>query len=154
MTATREISSAASTVAKTRPTSTTLASEQGNTTIADAVVAKIAGIAAREVAGVFDLGGGGVGSAMSGLAKRAMGGDMRGFGVSVEVGQREAAIDIAVRLDYGVDIPRVAEAIRANIVARIQAMTGLIAKEVNIFVTDLYFAEDDAVPSAPVRRVE
>ena len=63
--------------------------------------------------------------------------------VNVVVGEIEAAVDIGTSADYGENIPQIADAVRSNIIGRIQAMTGLIVKEVNIDVTDLYF------PSAP-----
>ncbi len=59
--------------------------------------------------------------------------------VDVVVGEIEAAVDLGMSVDYGVNIPQVADAVRSNIVGRVQAMTGLIVKEVNIDVTDLYF---------------
>ena len=59
--------------------------------------------------------------------------------VNVVVGEIEAAIDLGMSVDYGENIPQVADAVRRNIIGRIQAMTGLIVKEVNIDVTDLYF---------------
>jgi len=52
-------------------------------------------------------------------------------------------VDLGMSVDYGENIPQVADAVRNNVIGRIQAMTGLIVKEVNIDVTDLYF------PSAP-----
>jgi uncharacterized alkaline shock family protein YloU len=136
-----------------RPRATELTTEQGKTTIADSVVAKIAGIAAREVAGVHDLSAQGAGAMLSGLTQRVTGGDQRGQGVSVEVGEREAAVDLRVVMNYGVSIPQVAEAIRQNVISRIQAMTGLAVKEVNIDVGDLYFPEDEQARPAE-RRVE
>ena len=67
-------------------------------------------------------------------------------------GEIEAAVDLGMSVDYGVNIPQVADAVRNNIVGRVQAMTGLIVKEVNIDVTDLYFptwnAGQDAGPVA------
>jgi len=127
-----------------RPRATELVTEQGKTTIADIVVAKIAGLAAREVAGVHELVTQGVGGAVTGLAQRVTGADTRSQGVNVEVGEREAAIDLRLTVDYGVSIPQVAEAVRRNIMSRLEAMTGLIVKEVNIDVTDLYFPEEAA----------
>jgi uncharacterized alkaline shock family protein YloU len=124
------------------------------TVIADTVVSKIAGIAAREVAGVHDLGGASVGASMTGMARRFVGADLRGQGVSVEVGQREAAVDLNVKMDYGVNIGKVADGVRANVVNRVQSMTGLLVKEVNVNVVDLYFPEDDQEPAVPRRRVE
>lgn len=122
---------------------TELVTEQGKTTIADVVVAKIAGIAAREVPGVHELVTQGVGGAVTGLAQRVTGADTRSQGVTVEVGEREVAIDLKLTVDYGVSIPQVAEAARRNIINRLEAMTGLIVKEVNIDVTDLYFPEEE-----------
>lgn len=136
-----------------RPRATELVTEQGKTTIADVVVAKIAGIAAREMAGVHELVTQGVGGAVSGLAQRVTGADTHSQGVNVEVGEREAAVDLRLTVDYGVNIPQVAEAVRRNIISRLEAMTGLIVKEVNIDVTDLYFLEEEAQPQQTEPRV-
>jgi uncharacterized alkaline shock family protein YloU len=127
-----------------RPRATELVTDQGKTTIADVVVSKIAGIAAREVPGVHELVTQGVGGAVTGLAQRVTGADTRSQGVNVEVGEREAAVDLRLTVDYGVSIPQVAEAVRRNIMSRLEAMTGLVVKEVNIDVTDLYFPEAEA----------
>ncbi|HUE85837.1 MAG TPA: Asp23/Gls24 family envelope stress response protein [Vicinamibacterales bacterium] len=126
-----------------RSRATELVTEQGTTTIADVVVSKIAAIAAREVAGVHDLVMQGMGGTVTELAQLVTGADKRSRGVNVEVGEREAAIDLKLTLDYGVSIPQVAEAVRRNIISRLEAMTGLNVKEVNIDVTDLYFAEEE-----------
>jgi len=133
---------------------TELVTEQGKTTIADVVVSKIAGIAAREVPGVHELVTQGVGGAVTGLAQRVTGADTRSQGVNVEVGEREAAIDLRLTVDYGVSIPQVAEAVRRNIINRLEAMTGLIVNMVNIDVTDLYFPEEEAQTQQIERRVE
>lgn len=134
----------------TRPAmATQLITEQGRTTIADVVVAKIAGIAAREVTGVHELLAQGAGGTIAGLAQRVTGGDPRAQGVRVEVGEREAAIDLKMTLDYGVSIHQVADAVRQNIINRVQAMTGLTVREVNIAVDDLFFPEE-ALPPQPV----
>lgn len=130
-----------------------LATEQGKTSIADSVVAKIAGIAAREISGVHELSSSGAGSLVSGLTQKVTGSDNRSQGVSVEVGEREAAIDLTMTVDYGVSIPQVAEAVRRNVMNRVQSMTGLTVKEVNIDVTDLFFPED-AKSAQTEKRVE
>lgn len=113
----------------------------GATTIADAVVTKVAGIAAREVPGVHDLGGGAT-RALGSVTQRVGLGDERTQGVSVEVGEREAAVDLSLVVDYGESIPQVAEAIRSNIIKRVEGITGLTVTEVNISVNDLYFPGD------------
>ena len=119
-----------------------LQSERGTTTIADAVVAKVAGIATREVAGVHNLGGGAA-RAMGAVGQRVGIGDERTQGVSVEVGEREAAIDLTVVIEYGESIPDVCNSIRENVIKRLEGITGLQAAEVNITVNDLYFPGDD-----------
>jgi uncharacterized alkaline shock family protein YloU len=116
---------------------------KGKTTIASGVVAKIVGIAAREIDGVKDVIGSGAGAAISGLATRVTRGDTRAQGVSVEVGEREAAASINIVVYYGVSIPDVAEAVRRNVIDRVEAMTGLKVIAVDIAVSDLYFPEDD-----------
>lgn len=128
-----------------------LTTEYGKTTIASGVVAKIVGISAREVAGVHELVSQGAGGMISGLTSRVGASDARTQGVAVEVGEREAAADLVMVADYGVSIPQVAEAVRRNVRERVQAMTGLIVKQVNISVVDLFFPEE-AQPQE--RRVE
>ena len=119
-----------------------LDSGHGKTVIAEGVVAKIAGVAAREIEGVHDLVPLGAGAALAGIAGRLARTDQRSSGVNVEVGQREAAVDLNMTVEYGVSIPQVAEAVRQNIMDRIHAMTGLTVKEVNINASDLYFPEE------------
>jgi uncharacterized alkaline shock family protein YloU len=135
-----------------RQRATELVTPQGKTTIADIVVSKIAGLAAREVAGVHDLVGQGMGAAVSGLAQRVGRSDTRSTGVNVEVGERETAVDLRITVEYGVSIPELAIAVRANVIDRLQSMTGLVVKEVNIDVVDLYFPEEEVQKTE--RRVE
>lgn len=119
-----------------------LQSDRGTTTVADVVVSKVAGIAAREVSGVHALGGG-VSRALGGVGQRVGIGDQRSQGVSVEVGSVEAAVDLSMIAEYGESIPRVVQSVRENIVKRIEGLIGLKVTEVNIAVNDLYFPGDD-----------
>lgn len=127
----------------------TLISDEGKTTIANGVVSKIAGLAANEIDGVYQLVSTGAGQALSGLAQRVTGSEVRDRGVTVEVGQREAAVDIRLITVYGASIPEVSQAVRQNIISRVREMTGLVVKEVNIDVVDLYFPGDEAEQPAP-----
>ena len=126
---------------------------RGTTTIADAVVSKVAGIAAREVRGVHSMGGGAA-RALGGMTSRIGFGDERSQGVSVEVGEREAAIDITITVEYGESIPQVSNQVRENVVRRIEAITGLSVTEVNVTVNDLYFPGDDVEPAQEPPRVQ
>jgi uncharacterized alkaline shock family protein YloU len=128
-----------------------LQTEKGATTIADAVVTKVAGIATREVGGVYQLGGG-VARAMGAVTQRLPGtGDNTSQGVSVEVGEKEAAVDLKVVVEYGESIPKVSQAIRENVIRRIEGITGLAVTEVNVTVNDLHMAGDDQDDDEPSR---
>ena len=129
--------------------SSTLVTQHGRTTIADSVVAKIAGIATRDVSGVFAVGGGAA-RAIGTLRERIPGARTNvSQGVSVEVGERQAAIDLQIVAEYGVPIVALAEAIRGNVIASIEGMTGLEVTEVNIDVQDVHLPEP-AEPEMPV----
>ena len=119
-----------------------LASEHGRTSIADAVVAKIAGIATREVSGVYDLGGG-TARAVGSLRERFPGSHTNlSQGVAVEVGEKQAAVDLDIVADYGVAIADLATGIRRNVISAVERMTGLEVTEVNIVVHDVHLDDD------------
>lgn len=120
-----------------------LVTETGSTSIADGVVSKVAGLATREVPGVYDVGGGAA-RAIGSAAQRVGLGEQLTQGVSVDVGTREAAVDLTVVIDYGESIPQVTDQIRQNVIKRISGITGLDVTEVNINVTDLHIAGDDS----------
>jgi uncharacterized alkaline shock family protein YloU len=69
------------------------------------------------------------------------GGGSRSRGLSVEVGERQAAADITVNVDYGRSIPRVTQAVREQVIKRVQKLTGLEVTEVNIQVNDVTLPE-------------
>lgn len=119
-----------------------LMTSQGKTTIADTVVSKIAGLSAREVNGVYDLGGGA--SRIVGQLRERIPGATTNHaqGVSVEVGEKQAAIDIDIVAEYGVAIADLASGIRRNVIAAIEKMTGLEVTEVNITVNDVHVEDD------------
>jgi len=120
-----------------------LLTEQGKTTIADTVVAKIAGIATREISGVHDLGAG-ASRAVGALRERIPGGRTnQAQGVTVEVGERQAAIDIQLVADYGVSIADLSAGIRRNVISAVERMTALDVTEVNIEVQDIYLPSDE-----------
>jgi uncharacterized alkaline shock family protein YloU len=135
---------------ETTPQQGPLQTERGHTTIADAVVTKVASEAAREVRGVYELGGG-VTRAIGSVTQRVGVGDERTQGVSVEVGEREAAVDLTLVIDYGESIPRVSQAVRDNVIKRIEGITGLAVTEVNVTVDDLFFPGDEAPEQSRVQ---
>lgn len=124
-----------------------LESDRGTTTIQDAVVISIVNVAAGEVDGVaFSHGG----TRLPGDTSPTVGefiGNLTGSGsgvrgVSVEVGERQAAVDLTVNVVYGKPIPRLAEAVRRNVIGRVESLTGLEVSEVNVTVNDLTFPSE------------
>lgn len=129
-----------------------LVTQQGRTSIADAVVAKIAGIAAKDVSGVYELGGGAA-RVVGALRERIPGSRTNhSQGVSVEVGERQAAIDLDLIAEYGVSIVDLADSIRRNVISSVESMTGLQVTEVNIAVSDVHVETEE--PAEEPARVE
>lgn len=124
-----------------------LVTEEGSTTIADVVVQKVAGLATREISGVHALGGGSA-RVLGAIRDRIPGASASaGQGVSVEVGEKQAAVDLEIVVEYGVPINNLAKAVRRNVTTAIEQITGLDVVEVNINVNDVYLpGEDDAEP--------
>lgn len=119
-----------------------LQSEHGVTTIASSVVAKIAALAAQEIPGVQAMGKS-MSRTFGAIKSKIPGGSAASAqGVSVEVGERQAAVDIDIVAYYGQSILETANAIRENVIDRVEAMTGLEVVEVNIAVDDLYIDSD------------
>jgi uncharacterized alkaline shock family protein YloU len=127
-----------------------LQTEKGATTIADTVVTKVASIATREIGGVYELGGG-TARAVGSVAQRVGIGDQRSQGVSVEVGEKEAAVDVTIVVEYGESIPKLSQQIRDNVTRRIEGITGLAVTEVNVTVNDLHFPGDEQPDDEPSR---
>jgi uncharacterized alkaline shock family protein YloU len=129
-------------------------SSMGKTTIAASVVQKIAGIAAREIAGVHSMGGG-MSRAFGVIRERIPGGGAGASnvaGVQVEVGEKQAAVDLDIIVEYGASIVDLARAVRRNVVMAVERMTGLEVIEVNIAVNDIHLpGDDDDAPGQPSR---
>lgn len=121
----------------------TTAGEHGHTTIADTVVQKIAGVATREISGVYALGGG-ASRAFGALRERIPGASASsGQGIDVEVGERQVAADLSIVVEYGVAIGDLSKAVRRNVTTAIERITGLEVVEVNIHVNDVHLPDED-----------
>ncbi|EST22257.1 Asp23/Gls24 family envelope stress response protein [Streptomyces roseochromogenus] len=123
---------------------------RGRTTIADGVVEKIAGLAARDVVGVHAMGSG-LARTFGAVRDRVPGGSRSvARGVKAEVGEVQTALDLEIVVDYGVSIADVARAVRENVIASVERMTGLEVVEVNIAVSDVKLPdEEDEEPEPP-----
>ena len=129
-----------------------LAAGDGQITVAETVVQKIAGKACREIAGVHAMGTGGT-RAFGAIRERIPGstGPNVAQGVGVEVGETEAAIDLDIVVEYGASIAELGRSIQRNVKQTVERMTGLRVVEVNIAVDDVYLPTDGDQDAAPSR---
>ena len=133
------------------PTGTALAGEPlpgtGKTVINDGVVAKVAGIAARDVTGVHALGGGA--ARALGAIREAMNNTDVSQGISVEVGETQVAVDVTIVAEYPVQLQQVADDIRSSVIRAIEDLVGLEVTEVNVTIIDIHLPSDDATDAEP-----
>ncbi|MEU1055175.1 Asp23/Gls24 family envelope stress response protein [Streptomyces sp. NPDC005876] len=118
---------------------------RGRTTIADGVVEKITGMAARDVVGVHAMGSG-MSRTFGAVRDRVPGGGGNKSvtrGVKAEVGEKQTALDLEIVVEYGVAIADVARDVRENVVAAVERMTGLEVVEVNIAVSDVKLPDEE-----------
>ena len=120
--------------------------ELGEVRIANEVVGIIAGLAATEIKGVAGMSGGIAGGLAEMLGRRNL-----AKGVKVEVGQREAAIDLFIVVEYGYRIPDVAWEIQENVKKGLESMTGLQVVEVNVHVQGVHFPLDEKAEEVRVK---
>jgi uncharacterized alkaline shock family protein YloU len=125
--------------------------DMGNIQIAPEVIEVIAGLASVEVEGVAGMSGG-FGSGVAELLGRKN----LSKGVKVEVGQKEAAIDVSIIIEYGHRIPTVASEIQRNVKTAIESMTGLDVVEVNVHIHGVHFKvqERPVEEDAPAVRLK
>lgn len=128
---------------------TTTSSTRGTNVIADGVIEKVAGIAAREARGVHDLGGGA--ARALGAIRNALNAQDRGQGVSVEVGERQVAVDITLVAEYPVDLQKLSDDVRSGVIRAISTVVGMEVTEVNVTVGDVHLPSDDDETDAEPR---
>lgn len=109
----------------------------GTIRIADDVVKVISGLAAMDIKGVAGMSGGFVGGIAELLGRKNL-----AKGIKVEVGEKEAAIDLSVIIDYGMRIPDVAAQIQESVKSAVERMTGLKVIEANVNVQGIAFADE------------
>lgn len=123
-----------------------LDSDRGTTIVEEPVVTSIVSAIVREAEKVRPTTGGTrvsgdtsptVGEFFGGLA-----GGNRARGVSVQVDDREASVDLTLNVPYGKSIPRATQDVREAVVERVRDLAGLEVSEVNITVSDVSLAEE------------
>ena len=109
---------------------------EGNDTIkiANEAVATYAGIAISDVPGVYGM----AGSFASGITEAMSGKKNLTKGIKVEVGEKDAKIDVNIIVEYGARIPEVAFEIQSRVKKAVENMTGLKVLEVNVHVQGVH----------------
>jgi uncharacterized alkaline shock family protein YloU len=100
----------------------------GTITLDVDVVATIAGLAAKEIDGIYSVG----------KSSWYRFGDKASRGVRAEVGQIQAAFDLDVVIEYGYDVREVARELRERTAAEVQKMAGREVIELNVHVVDIH----------------
>jgi uncharacterized alkaline shock family protein YloU len=134
------------------PSAATTQTANGKTTINDGVISKVAGIAAREVPGVHDLGGGA--ARALGAIRGAVSGTDLSQGISVEVGETQVAVDVSIVAEYPMPLQTVADGVRAAITDAIENLVGMMVTEVNVTVNDVHLPSDDKSDDQAEARVQ
>lgn len=121
-----------------------LQTKDGKVTVAESVVQKIAGIACREIGGVYAMGSntGRTFGAIREVMPGSLGTPNVAQGVGVQVGETEAAIDLDIVVEYGVSIADLAQSIQRNVKQAVERMTGLHVIEVNVNVDDVHLPNE------------
>ncbi len=103
--------------------------EFGAIRIADEVVATVAGLAAAEVEGVASMSGGWSTDLVEKLGRKSY-----GKGIKVEVIDEQTKIDIFIVVEFGFQIPDVAENVQKEVKMAVETMTGLSVTAVNVHI--------------------
>jgi uncharacterized alkaline shock family protein YloU len=140
----RPAAQSADTDVESKPRHDRLITEEGRINVAQGVVQKIAGMACREVAGVYSMGSGTT-RTFAAIRERIPGsaGPNISQGVGVEVGETQAAVDLDVVVDYGASIAELGRSVQRNVKQSVERMTGLDVVEVNVNVDDVHLPDED-----------
>lgn len=141
-TATKE---AASTVVTRLRNNASLPAERGKTTIANEVVEKIAGIAAREVPGVFDLGGDAARLFSSVRERLHLGEESAAQGVSVRLEGKTAEIEVVIVIEFGFVVYSVTEKVREKVISSVENLLGLEVLAVDVTVDDVHIDDEGPI---------
>lgn len=114
---------------------------RGSTTVADEVVEKIAGIAAREVSGVHDLGGDAARAVTAVRERIHLGQESAAQGVSVKLEGRTAEVRVVLVIDFGFHVYEVADQVREKVIASVEDMLGIQVTAVNVRVDDVHIPD-------------
>lgn len=136
---------AASTVVSRLRNNASLPAERGKTVIANEVVEKIAGIAAREVPGVYDLGGDAARLFSSVRERLHLGEESAAQGVSVRLEGKTAEIEVVIVIEFGFVVYSVTEKVREKVISSVENLLGLEVLAVDVTVDDVHIDDNGPI---------
>jgi uncharacterized alkaline shock family protein YloU len=142
---------AASSVVSRIRNNASLPAERGKTTIANEVVEKIAGIAAREVPGVYDLGGDAARLFSSVRERLHLGEESAAQGVSVRLEGKTAEIEVVIVIEFGFVVYSVTEKVREKVISSVENLLGLEVIAVDVTVDDVHIDDQGPVGNDEAR---
>src|SRR3989338_2068217 len=108
------------------------ATDLGVVRINNEAISTIASIAAMEVKGVHKMGGGLTKTLYEALFKKA-----GTRGVKIQMKDSELKLTVFIVVEYGVDIPRIADEVQDNTKRAVEKMTGLVLSEVDVVIEEI-----------------
>jgi len=123
---------------------------EGDTVVTDGVVAKVAGLAVRDIPGVHALGGGA--ARVIGQLRDRIGQTDLTQGISVETEAAGVSFQVTLVAEYGVPLPDVAADVRAAITDAVTELVGRTVTRVDVTIADIVLpgeGSDDAAAEAP-----
>ena len=144
---------AASSVVSRLRNNASLPAERGKTTIANEVVEKIAGIAAREVPGVYDLGGDAARLFSSVRERLHLGEESAAQGVSVRLEGKTAEIEVVIVIEFGFVVYSVTEKVREKVISSVENLLGLEVTAVDVTVDDVHIDDEGPIGNDAERAV-
>lgn len=93
----------------------------------------IAAAAAMEVRGVHSLGGG-IGTALREILLRRT----HSKGVRIRMREGDVKLSASIVVEYGSDIPRIADEVQDNVKRAVEKMTGLVLSAVDVIVEGVH----------------
>lgn len=122
--------------------------EESKLIIEDKVVAKIARIAVNSVDGILEMKGNIADSIGSFFGSN----DSKNAGVNVEVGEREAKVNLDVIIEYGKNARQMFNDIQRVVGQNVKEMTGLDVVTVNVDVVDVLTKQEYAEKQQKARE--
>lgn len=105
----------------------------GSVRINNDAITTIASIAAMEIRGVSRMGGGITKSLYERLVKGSS-----SKGVKIQMREGEIKLAVSIIVEYGVDIPRIADEVQENVKRAVEKMAGLVLSEVDVIVEGVH----------------